>query len=247
MALTGASRAELTEVEVVLYQRDHSFQQEPLLTVIQHIRLHANRAQHDIHPFFFGKCLSALLQLIDVHMGHLDRSELSDLDGISVFLILLNILIVQLKDAPDAAAEQPVELLRIFICDRDILQAEVGELRHVDIPLNIQIYRNFINDGITATGTEYRQNLLGLIRAHKIIRENPLHILDTLFDDFLIIRAAVLSQQKLKDIHRHICTFLNLLCQILPDNLPEEVLAQLVLNNVTSIIISFIALHHWSP
>ena len=49
MALAGAPGTQLTEVEVVLYQRDHTRQQEPLLAFSQSIRLHADRAQQDIH------------------------------------------------------------------------------------------------------------------------------------------------------------------------------------------------------
>ena len=45
MALAGATWTQLTKVEVVLYQRDHTRQQEPLLSLGQGIRLHADRAQ----------------------------------------------------------------------------------------------------------------------------------------------------------------------------------------------------------
>ena len=45
MALAGATGTQLTKVEVVLYQRDHTRQQEPLLSLGQGIRLHADRAQ----------------------------------------------------------------------------------------------------------------------------------------------------------------------------------------------------------
>ena len=151
VTLTGASRAEFTEVEVVLYQRNHSCQQEPFFAVIQHIRFHADRAQHDIHPFFLCECLSTLLQLIDVHMGHLNRGKLSNLDRIPVFLIFLDVLVIQLQNAPDAAAEQPVILLRVLIGNRNVLQAEIRKLSHIDIPLDIQINCNFIDNGITTT------------------------------------------------------------------------------------------------
>ena len=55
MALAGAPGTQLTEVEVVLYQRDHTRQQEPLLAFSQSIRLHADRAQQDIHPLLLIK------------------------------------------------------------------------------------------------------------------------------------------------------------------------------------------------
>ena len=37
------------------------------------------------------------------------------------------------------------------------------------------------------------------IRAHKIISENPLDILDAFFDDFFVVGAAILSEEELKE------------------------------------------------
>ena len=45
VTLTGTPRTKLTKVEVVLYQRDHTRQQKPLLALSQGVWLHADRAQ----------------------------------------------------------------------------------------------------------------------------------------------------------------------------------------------------------
>ena len=104
MGFTGATRPQLTEVEIVLHKRDHADQEQPFFTVSQGVRLHADGAQQHIHPFILRKCFAPLFQFFNVHMRHLDRRELSDADWRSV-PIFLHVLIVQLHDAPDAAAE----------------------------------------------------------------------------------------------------------------------------------------------
>ncbi len=45
------------------------------------IRLHADRTKKNVHPLFLGKGGTALLQLINIHMGHLNGLKLHDLNG----------------------------------------------------------------------------------------------------------------------------------------------------------------------
>ena len=114
MGFTSASRTEFTEVEVVLDKRQHTGKQKPAFAVVQLIRLITAGAQHDLKPLFFGEVLSAFLQFLDVHMGHLDRRQLTNVDGRSVFLFFQK-LIFELYDAPDTAAKQPVKLRGIVL------------------------------------------------------------------------------------------------------------------------------------
>ena len=176
-----------------------------------------------------------MLQLIDVHVGHLNRRQLPDLHRIAILLVLLNELVVQLYDAPDAAAEKPVILLRILVGDRHGLQTKIGKLGLIDIALDIQANRDLVDDGIAATSAEHGEDLLGFIRAHKVVRQNPLYVLDTLLDDFFIIGAAILPQKKLKDIDGYIGPFLDFLSEVFPDNFPVETLAELALDDFTGI------------
>ena len=88
-------------------------------------------------------------------MGHLDRRQLPDLYRIAVLLVLFDKLVIQLHDAPNTTAEQPVELLRVLVGNGHGLQAEIGELGLIDITLDIQADRDLVDNGITATGTEY--------------------------------------------------------------------------------------------
>lgn len=114
MRFAGASWPELTEVEVVLDKRQHTGKQQPAFTVVQLIRLITAGTQHNLKPLFFGEVLSACLQFLDVHMGHLNRRQLADADGRGIFLFFQK-LIFELHNAPDTAAEQPVKLRWIFL------------------------------------------------------------------------------------------------------------------------------------
>ena len=120
MGFARTSRPQLTEVEVILHERDHADQEQPFLTVGEHIRLHADGAQQYIHPFFLREGFPPLFQLFNVHMGHLDGRKLSDADRRSV-PVFFHVLIVQLHDAPDTAAKQPVKLGWIFFINGDAL------------------------------------------------------------------------------------------------------------------------------
>ena len=55
-------------------------------------------------------------------------------------------------------------------------------------------------------------------------------ILHTGLNDFGIIRTAILTKQKLKDIDRHIRAFLDLLRQVFPDDLSVKELPQLLVD-----------------
>ena len=114
MGFASASRTQFAEVEVVLDKRQHTSKQKPAFTVIQLIRLITAGAQHDLKPLFFGEVLSAFLQFLNVHMGHLDRRQLANMDGRGIFLFFQK-LIFELHNAPDTAAEQPVKLCGIVL------------------------------------------------------------------------------------------------------------------------------------
>ena len=93
---------------------------------------------------------------------------------------------------------------------------------------DVQRYRYHVNDGITAVLTQPREDLLCLVRAKKIVCQNVLHALNALLNDCLIIRTAILSQQKLQHINRDIGPFLDFLCQVFTNDPAIKVAAQLL-------------------
>lgn len=79
---------------------------------------------------------------------------------------------------------------------------------------------------MTAALTKNGKDFLRLIRADEVIRENALYALYAFLNNLRIIRAAILSQKKFKDIDRNICPFLDFLGQILAYNLSIKILTQ---------------------
>jgi hypothetical protein len=83
---------------------------------------------------------------------------------------------------------------------------------------------------------KHGKDLLRLIRTHEIIGQDPLDVLYSLRNHFRLIRTAILAKKELQHINWHICPFLDLLRQILPDGLSVEMLTELILDNFSSII-----------
>ena len=241
MGFTGAARTKLTEVEVVLHQRQHTCQQEPFLPLVQLLRLITARAQHDIHPLVLREGFPPSTYLLNVDMGHLDGGQFADADRRNIFLLFLpgfaiKVLhtkaavtfgfIFQLNDAPDAAAEQTVKFFRVVVRNGHIGEPQVGKLRKEAVFLDIQMHGHHIDNGVAAVPTQLRKHLLCLIRAHKVVRQNMLYVLHALLDDLLIVRTAILPQQKLQHIDRYVGTFLDLFGQILTDDTTIKVFPQ---------------------
>ncbi len=211
VGLASASRSQLTKVKIILNQRKHTGQKQPFLTICKFIRLHTNRTQKYIKPFIFGKCLSSLLQFININVRHLNRCQLSDTDRRNIFLLFLfgtkrisvNILnvkivvafhfIVQLNNTPDTTAEQPVKLFRIFIRNRHIANSQIRKLCKEAVLFHIQANCHHINDCVTAFFSQLRENFLRFVRAYKVIRKNMLYILYAFLDDRFIIRTTILA------------------------------------------------------
>ena len=239
MGFTGAARTKLTEVEVVLHQWQHTCQQEPFLPLVQLLRLITARTQHYIHPLVLREGFTPGAYFLNIDMRHLDGGQLADADRRNILLLFLpgfaiKVLhakgavtlgfIFQLNDAPDAAAEQTVIFFRVVVRNGHIGESQIGKLCKEAVFLDIQMHGHHINNGVAAVPAQLRKHLLRLIRAHKVVRQNMLYVLHTLLDDFLIVRAAILPQQKLQHIDRYVGTFLDLFGQILANDLSIKIL-----------------------
>ena len=131
-----------------------------------------------------------------------------------------------MDDAPDATAEKSVIFGRILFIYRNVFQPEVGKLRLIEVPLNIQAYSDFVDYCVAAPLSKDREYLLCFIWPYKIVSEDVLNIVHAFLNDLWIIRAAILSQKELQDINGDIRPFFYFLCLIFADNLPIEMLPQ---------------------
>ena len=237
MGFTGAAGAKLAEVEIIFHQRQQTGQQKPLFPLGQLIRFVAAGAQHNVHPLLLRKGFAPLPHLVHVDVRHLDGGQSPDTDGRNILLFFLAAFscakipvaftfIVQLHDAPDAAAEQPVEFLRVFVGDGDVGQAQIGKGSKETVFLDVKIYRHHVDDGMAAVFPQQRKDLLRLVGADKVVRQDALDVLHAFFNDFFIVGTAVLPQKKFKDIDWDIGSLFDLLGQILADDLAIEILPQ---------------------
>ena len=80
MGLACTPRPQLTKVEVIFYQWQHPGQQEPLFPLGKLVRLHAGGAEQNGDPLVLGKMLPSLLDLSQINVRHLDRSDLTNLN-----------------------------------------------------------------------------------------------------------------------------------------------------------------------
>ena len=58
-----------------------------------------------------------------------------------------------------------------------------------------------------------------------------LDVVHSCFNDIRIVRTAILPQEELKNVDRHICAFFDFLCEVFPDNPAVEYLPQLAVNH----------------
>jgi hypothetical protein len=75
MRFSGASWTKFTEIEIILHQRQHPVQKQPLLTVRELIRLHTGGTKQDINPLFLSERFSPPLQFFQIDMWHLHRCK----------------------------------------------------------------------------------------------------------------------------------------------------------------------------
>ncbi len=66
-------------------------------------------------------------------------------------LFFLDKLIAQLHNAPDTSAQQAVVLFRVFIGNRNILNAQVGKLRKICILAHIQMHGDHVDYRMATT------------------------------------------------------------------------------------------------
>ena len=135
-------------------------------------------------------------------------------------------VITQGRDNPDAADQKFFVLFDDASGDFGVLDAQVAEGCLVAVFSFIKAYGYTVDDLVGAALTYQRFNLLGFIRADIVFSQHRFDVLQTLRDDFCIIRGTVHAQQVLKHVDGYICPFLDELGQILAYNTPGKVLVQ---------------------
>ena len=113
MAFACATWSQLTQIVVVLYQRNHAGEQVPALTLFEVAGLHARRAQQYIDPLVVCESFTPFKKCLHVHIGHLDRLELSHRKRRAALVFFK--LIFECNDAPDTTYQQFFKLAHIGV------------------------------------------------------------------------------------------------------------------------------------
>ena len=163
-------------------------------------------------------------QLLHVHRGHLDRLQGENGEGRD--LLPLFIEVIESDDAPDPASEQFLVLLDDIGRDNRILDAEVGELRLVNIFLLVKFDPHLVDHFETAAFTDQRLDLLCLIGTHVVLGQDFFDVLQPLPHDLIIIGGTIHAEQVFQHIDRDVSPFLELFGQILANHLSLEVAVQ---------------------
>ena len=106
--------------------------------------------------------------------------------------------------------------------------AEVAELRLVDVALLVERHAHLVDDLETASLADRRFHLLGLVGPHVVLGEDLFDRAEAVFDNGLVVRRAVGSEQIFQDVDRHVGAFLDQLGQVLANDLAREVPVQQV-------------------
>ncbi len=230
VGLAGGAGSQFTQVEVVLHQGQHAGQEKPLLPVGKPVRLHAGGPEQNGNPLVLGEAFAAVQDFVHVDVGHLDGSQPPDYDwtGTLVFLEV----VLQLDDAPDAAAQQTVKLLDVGRVNFDSLDPQVGELSLILVHLDIQMDCNAVDDRVSPPFPQDGESLLRLIGTDIVLRQDVLDSLHSVFHDIRIIGGAVLPQKKLQDVDRNIGSFLDGLGQVLADNTTVKAFSETLVQGI---------------
>ena len=168
MRFSRTAGTKFTEVEIVLHQWNHSCEQEPFFSFREFVRFHADRTQKDIQPLVLREGFTSSAHFLNIDMRHLDGGQFADADWSKVLLLFLAGLqrftaqinkakiivtlyfIIQLYNAPDASAEQPIIFFRIFIRNGHLVQSQIRETGKEAVLLNVKIDRDHINNSMAA-------------------------------------------------------------------------------------------------
>ncbi len=135
-------------------------------------------------------------------------------------------VITQSRNHPDPADQQ----LLVFFNDTGpnlrIPDAQVGKSRLVTVFLLVQANGHPVDHLVTAPLTHQRFHLLGLVRAHVVLRQHGFDVPQARFDHLRVIRGAIHAQQVLQHVHGHIRALFDLLGQILAHHPARKVLVE---------------------
>ena len=198
-------------------------EREQLAAQVVLARLEADGAHDEVEPVVAAELAPRLEVRIEVERGDLDGLERRDVEG-RLLGRVLEVVVDEVELAPRAAAEQPVVLVDDLLGDVDVLDAEV--LR--------ACAQNFFSLATKRTSTlSMRRCLpfflssafacLGLVGSDEVVRQRLVDDLEAGLDRGRVVGGAVLPEEELEDVDRHVRADLDLADEVLAHDPAREV------------------------
>ena len=201
VGLAGALGAELDEVVVVLDVRNQARQLDELVALAEVLGVQADGMHEQVHPLLGGEVGPALLVVVQVHIGHLNRLQVRD-DPPHRRLVVVGVR--HREDAPHAAATQKL-LVGVHNAIRhwDAGQAQVGELRLVLVRLVVEDHVDLVDDLVASRRTDLVFDHLRIGAVDVVVFDHVANLVHPAVDDLVVVDGAVLAEQILEHIGRH--------------------------------------------
>lgn len=115
-----------------------------LAALAEHLRVEADALHQQVDPLAGGELFAGFNIAAEIEMGELDRLEGRQDPGAGAFVF--GKLIFQISNAPHSADQELGVLFHRSGINKNLFDAQIGELRLVDILLVVQVNADFVDD-----------------------------------------------------------------------------------------------------
>ena len=147
--------------------------------------------------------------------------------GTEIVFIVYGPAVFDTHDAPDATLQDFAVVAHVFRRHHEWLDRKVGERRHVDVFVLVELCRHLVDDGVLTQLTDLGLDAFRLVGTHVVLAQDLAYALEPFFDGNVVVRRAVHAQQVLEHERGNIGAALHKRRQILANDLATEMLKQL--------------------
>lgn len=217
MALARSARPELAKIVVTFNQGYHALDEVEFRAQLHASGFIARAAQEQVDPLVGSEPLPLADYRVEVEPRHLDGGEVGDLErvvfgtrvplrhraglarlvedvGKLVFQLVLETEVFHLHDAPHATGEHLGIFAGELVGHHHGVDSEIGERRHVDITVLVNLRGHLVDNGVGAQVAYLRLDAFRLVRSHVVLGQDSPDAVEPLLDRLLVIGRAVHAQ-----------------------------------------------------
>ncbi len=160
--------------------------------------------------------MAVLNIFLQIGSWHLNRLQRKDAERRTLFVLI--IIIFEVDDAPDAAAQQLLVLLYISVIYDYLVNVDIEDSALVVVRFLVEFGRYLVDYLVMSAFTDLGFNLFRFIRTHKVVCQYMLYGLNTFFYIIFIVCGAVHAEQIFQNITRNIRTLFYSFGKVFADN-----------------------------